>query len=43
MNVDDHRTPRWVVLLTVGFVVVVLIVVAMMVFGGVEHGPGRHG
>lgn len=35
-------TPGWVKLLGVGIVVVILLVVAVMVLAGGEHGPGLH-
>lgn len=39
---EQHRTPRWVR----GFIAVsalaLAIIVAAMVTGGSEHGPGRH-
>lgn len=49
-NVDtqkpDHgpsaSTPRWVKVSVVIAVVLVLLVVIMLIFGGGEHGPGRH-
>ena len=35
-------TPRWVKVSAIVAVVVVLGVVALLVFGGGDHGPGRH-
>ena len=35
-------TPRWVKVFGIILIVAVLLVVAMMFIGGVEHGPGRH-
>ena len=37
-----HRTPRWVKVFVVVGALVALVVVAVVVFGGGEHGPGRH-
>ncbi|HEV8635254.1 MAG TPA: hypothetical protein VG370_13565 [Chloroflexota bacterium] len=35
-------TPRWVKVFGIVALVLVLLVVAVMVAGGGEHGPGRH-
>lgn len=35
-------TPRWVMVSGAIAIVVVLLVVALMVFGGGRHGPGHH-
>lgn len=35
-------TPRWVKALAIGAVVVILLVVAVMVIAGGQHGPFRH-
>ena len=35
-------TPRWVKVSAAIAVAVVLLIAAMLVFGGGEHGPGRH-
>lgn len=35
-------TPRWVIALAIAALFVVLLVVAVMVIAGGEHGPGRH-
>lgn len=37
-----YRTPRWVKLFGIVAAVVVLLLVAVLAFGGSEHGPGRH-
>ena len=36
-----QRTPRWVLVTGVVFVVVAIVVVVMLLIGG-DHGPGRH-
>lgn len=35
-------TPRWVKALGIAGIVAVLLVVAVMLVGGGDHGPGRH-
>jgi hypothetical protein len=42
-QVEPHRTPRWVILAAVATAIVILIVIAVMVLGGGDHGPSRHG
>ncbi len=39
---DTPGTPRWVIALAIAAIFVVLLVVAVMVIAGGEHGPGRH-
>lgn len=34
--------PRWVKVFGIGVIVMVLLIVAIMVIGRGEHGPGRH-
>lgn len=38
---DEHRMPGWVKGFVVAGIVLVVLVVVALVFGG-EHGPGRH-
>lgn len=35
--------PRWVKLLAIGIVAAVIVVVAVMLLAGGQHGPGMHG
>jgi hypothetical protein len=35
-------TPRWVKVFGIIVLVLVLLVAGLMIFGGGEHGPGRH-
>ena len=35
-------TPRWVKVSAITAVVVMLLLVALLLFGGENHGPGRH-
>lgn len=40
---DDDGMPRWVkVFIAIGLIIALLLV-AVLVFGDAEHGPGRHG
>lgn len=40
---DDEGMPRWVkVFIAIGLVLALLLV-AVLVFGDADHGPGRHG
>ncbi len=41
-NRERPGTPRWVIALGIAAIFVVLLVVAVMLFAGGEHGPGRH-
>lgn len=36
------RTPRWVILFGISFIIVALLLVALMLGSGGNHGPGRH-
>ena len=38
----EHRTPRWVKVIALVVGVLIVLVVAVMLFGGGNHGPGRH-
>ncbi|MFD7011345.1 hypothetical protein [Rhodococcus jostii] len=38
----EHRTPRWVKVIALVLGVLLVLVVAVMLFGGGNHGPGRH-
>lgn len=38
-----HTRPRWVKVLGIIALVVVLLAIVMIVFGGGQHGPRRHG
>lgn len=38
----EHRTPRWVKVALVLIGVLVVLIVAMMLLGDGNHGPGRH-
>lgn len=38
----EHRTPRWVKVVAVVVGVLIVLVVAVMLFSGGNHGPGRH-
>lgn len=38
----DSGAPRWVKIFAVVALVAILLVGALLVFGGGEHGPGRH-
>ncbi|HMT33196.1 hypothetical protein [Gordonia pseudamarae] len=37
-----HRTPRWVKVVAVVVGVLIVLVVAVMLLSGGNHGPGRH-
>jgi hypothetical protein len=39
---DDTRTPRWVKVFGIIVIVLVLLLGGLVLFGGGEHGPGRH-
>ncbi|MFD6859170.1 hypothetical protein ACFWCF_17735 [Rhodococcus sp. NPDC060090] len=38
----EHRMPRWVKMVAAVVGVLLVLVVAVMLFGGGNHGPGRH-
>ncbi|MDJ0418901.1 hypothetical protein [Rhodococcus opacus] len=38
----EHRTPRWVKVVGVVVGLLLVLVIAVMLFGGGNHGPGRH-
>lgn len=39
---DAPRMPRWVKIFGIVAVIVLVLVVAIALFGGDKHGPGRH-
>ena len=39
----DHSTPRWAIVLGLITVAIILLAVVMMLVGGGEHSPRRHG
>ena len=39
---EQHRMPRWVRGFIAAGVIAVAIMVAVMIIGGSDHGPGRH-
>lgn len=41
-NLSTTGTPRWVKVFGVVALVVVVLFIGLMIFGGGEHGPGRH-
>lgn len=41
-DTKPHTTPPWVKVFGIIAIVVVLLVLAMLLFGGGDHGPGRH-
>ena len=38
----EHRTPRWVKITGIIALIVVLVLLGVLLFGGGQHGPGRH-
>lgn len=39
---ENHRAPRWVKVMGITLIVLVLLMLLVMLFGGGDHGPGRH-
>lgn len=39
---ENHHAPRWVKVMGITLIVLVFLMLLVMLFGGGDHGPGRH-